>query len=170
MILLTLLAALLTPAPAGASRPEPVSIFVGPMVRDGFVDIDKGVSDSIRDLQRELRKNPSFVVVLDEAAAVIKLYVVARAKAQAGGSTEVSQASGTAGPGSAQGTSTTVTVPNAVNRLDTLLRVGSYERAFAGESDWVVSAWTRCASSVVKDLAVWLAANRDGLPSKTRPQ
>ena len=46
-------------APLGKqSAPSPetkVSIFVGPQTRDGFVDIDRGVLDSIKDLKAELR-------------------------------------------------------------------------------------------------------------------
>src|SRR5262245_8020331 len=141
----------------GAS-PKPVTIFVGPMVRDGFVDVDQGVLDSIRDLQGELRKNAAFSVVADQAGALLKLYVVSRTKAATGASAQISTATGTATGTQAQGTGTSFTIPVELQRLETLLRVGTYERAFTGESE---TSWGRCASSVAKDLAVWVTANRE---------
>jgi hypothetical protein len=143
-----------------AATPKPVTIFVGPMVRDGFVDADQGVLDSIKDLQAELRKNGAFSVVADQAAASLRLYVVSRTKAATGASSQIGTATGTATGSQAQGTGTSFTIPVDVQRLETLLRVGPYERTFTGESQ---TSWSRCASSVVKDLAVWLAANRERL-------
>jgi hypothetical protein len=34
-----------------AQQPKP-SIFIGPQMRDGFLDVDSGVRDSIRDIQQ----------------------------------------------------------------------------------------------------------------------
>jgi hypothetical protein len=78
-----------------APAAEKVAIYVGPSVRDGFVDVDSGVLDSIEDLRKEL-----------------------------------------------QG--------------------GDYETTFVGESE---SRWKARAQSIVKDLEVWLKANRDRLPA-----
>ena len=39
-----------------------IAIYVGPQVRDGFVDADVGVLDSIKDIQDELKKSPRFTV------------------------------------------------------------------------------------------------------------
>jgi len=151
---LIFVAALLPAGAAVAKDQKPVSIYVGPMVRDGFVDVDQDVLDSIRDITGELRRSPSFAVVIDESAAALTLRVVSRLKVVSGAG--VTTGSGTAIGSQVVGTS--VTVPVEVMRLQTLLRVGSYERAFTGESE---TAWKRCAGSIVKDLAVWVSANRE---------
>jgi hypothetical protein len=36
--------------------PARVSIYVDPQIRDGFVDVDRGVLDSIKDLEAELAR------------------------------------------------------------------------------------------------------------------
>ena len=146
-----LLAALLAAGVAGAQSPGPVPIFVGPMVREGFVDVDQGVLDSIKDIQGELRKDRAFAVVAVEADAALKLYVVNRTKRETGGSVAIGTATG--------GVGTATVVPLTAYRLETLLLVGSYKRAFTGEGTWKGSA-----RAVAKDLAVWVAANRGRIP------
>jgi hypothetical protein len=63
-----------------------------------------------------------------------------------------------------QGTSTSTDVPDVRHRLETLLRVGDYEKPMIADSDWVVGQWGRCAGAVVKDLSAWVEANRERLP------
>ena len=65
----------------GASRPgsadDPaVTIYVGPQTRDGFVDIDQGIVDSIRDIKNELRHSRLFRVVETADGSTITLTVV----------------------------------------------------------------------------------------------
>ena len=52
-VLLGLLLAFPT-AIASAQNSKP-AIFVGPQIRDGFVDIDAGVRDSINDIKQEFQ-------------------------------------------------------------------------------------------------------------------
>ena len=75
-------------APVGAESTK-VSIFVGPQTRDGFVDVDTGVLDSIKDIRDELRSSKRFVLVPTEAAATIVLTVVGRRTAGQSGSVGV---------------------------------------------------------------------------------
>jgi hypothetical protein len=160
MMLSFLLAALLAPAP------KPVTIYVGPMVQDGFVDADKGLADSIKDIRNEMLLNRGvFMLVADESVAALKLYVVWRGDGDH--TATITQGYGTAwgsaGAGSAQvsgyGASTSSTV-STTYRLESILRVGTHEKMFAGESGWTRK---RCAKSIVKDLAAWVAANRERL-------
>lgn len=44
-------------------KPAAVPIYVGPQVRDGFIDVDRGVLDSIDDVVRELRKDKRLRIV-----------------------------------------------------------------------------------------------------------
>jgi hypothetical protein len=155
------LAAMLAAGVANAGSAKPVRIYVGPVVRDGFVEADKGVLDSIKDIQKELRKDRTYAVVAGEAEAALKLYVVTRRTRETGGSVGIGTATGTGSGGFVQGTGMTVSIPLAVYRLETLLRVGTHERPFTGESD---AAWKGSARAVAKDLAVWVAANRERIP------
>ena len=50
---LSIILAHATAAPAQEQRP---SIFVGPQLRDGFLDVDTGIRDSIRDSQQEFQQ------------------------------------------------------------------------------------------------------------------
>ena len=127
--------ALLLFAPA---RP-PVAVYVGPLVRDGFADVDRGVKDSIKDLRHHLqaeigKKRARFVD--DEKAADVKVYVVGR------GTTE-----------SASATS----APDNLKRLDIRLRAGTYERAFVAEK----GSWSDLSLRIAKDISAWLEANHD---------
>ena len=139
----------------------PVKIYVGPVVRDGFVDVDQAVLDSVKDLQLELRKNPAFKVVTAEADATLKLYVVLRATVPTGSNVESGTASGSTTGSNAQASGFSVSTPIEAHKLETLQRVGTYERAFIGAS---VNTWKGSAGAVVKDLAVWVTANHDRLP------
>lgn len=160
------LAVLMAVSPA-----QPVTIYVGPNVRQGFVDADEGITRSIEDLRKELRKNRALRVVVDESSAMLKLYVVARSKVSTGDTVVTGTGSSTTKGGAHSGSATAVTVPVMANRVETLLRVGEYERPLVGESDWVVGAWKRCASSIAKDLQAWLVANQERiavLPAATQ--
>jgi hypothetical protein len=128
----------------------PVSIYVGPMVRDGFVDVDKGVLDSIKDIQGALRKDRAFVVVAVEADATLKLYVVARTTAPAGPA------------GGVVVGNVVIAIQDEIRQIETLLRVGDHERAFTGGgAGWT---WGQGARAVMKDLSAWVAANRERIP------
>jgi len=160
-------------APIQAKDPAPtVSIYVGPQVRDGFVDVDQGVRDSIKDMREALREQrwecPSgkrpvfpwsdcsdaqFRVVNDESAAELKLYIVKR-------TTELGPTSMTGVI--IKGTGTVASAPTNVNRLETLLRAGTYEREFVAEHD----RWKRLAERIGKDVSAWVTANRERVLTK----
>ncbi len=133
----------------------PVPIYVGPNIRGGFVDVDKGVLDSIEDLRQELRENSSLRIVADESAAKLKLYVTARRKFKTGDSVAFGTSTATT-PTTASGTGYAVGVEGY--RVEAILRISDYERPMMGESQ---SRWKGCVKSIAEDLAVWLKANRE---------
>jgi hypothetical protein len=53
-----------------AHAQQKISIFVGPQTRDGFVDVDSGGMDSLKDIRSEFEKLREFSVARtrDEAA------------------------------------------------------------------------------------------------------
>ena len=132
--------ALLLFAPA---RP-PVAIYVGPLVRDGFADVDRGVTDSIKDLRHHLqseigKKRVRFVD--DEKAADVKVYVVGRGAAESASATSA---------------------PDNLKRLDIRLRAGTYERGFVAEK----GSWSDLSLRIAKDISAWLEANHDRVLSR----
>lgn len=143
---------------------EPVTIYVGPVVRNGFVDADEGVLDSVKDIQSRLRKNRAFAVVASEARATLKLFVVSREDVEVGSGSVVTTGTARATGNTVQGISTSTEVRDVLHRLETLLQVGEYEKTIIADSDWVVGQWGRCAGAVVKDVTAWLEANRSRLP------
>jgi hypothetical protein len=56
-------------------------------------------------------------------------------------------------------------IPANSRHVETLLRVGPYERAFVGD-DQTTETWKRCAQMIAKDLSAWLGANRERVAEK----
>ena len=125
-------------------------LYVGPQVRDGFVDIDSGIRDSIRDIKEELKRT-DFRVVASREDATLVLIVVARGIVT-NGSVGFSSNSAIAGTGSGFG----FVVPNSVPTLTTALHVATYNRVMQSEGP----TWGRAAKTVVDDLLAWWEANR----------
>jgi hypothetical protein len=78
------LACLMLFAVAGSSlvqstgHTQRIQVFVGPATRDGFVDIDGGILDSIKDIQNELRRSKLFTVTNTRDGARLVLIVEGR--------------------------------------------------------------------------------------------
>lgn len=141
----------LTYAQDAAQRAVPV--YIGPEIRDGFVDIDQGVSDSIKDIQNELRLDRQFIIARTREEATIRLIVLGRGIVT----------NGSLGFGSSHaGTGTAFVVPNTVPTISTVLRVAAYEKRLHSEG----GTWRNAAQQVVRDLKAWFEANRDRLPEK----
>lgn len=77
-ITVTLLLCAIVGADATMQRPAPIPIHVGALSRDGFVDVDHGVRDSVRDTQGELKKKKQLKVVPRPEDAVLHLYITRR--------------------------------------------------------------------------------------------
>jgi len=119
------------------ARARAFPIFVGPQVRDGFVDVDKGVLDSIQDILGELRGSRRFAIVRSPDVAVLQLFVVGRRIAGQGDSYGVPIG----------GVFYTASVKRRA--IATILRVGTYEKATTSE-DPSSDTWTGAAQRVVK--------------------
>src|SRR5262249_28215066 len=135
-------ALILAAKPASVQDAARVSIYVGAQVRDGFIDMDAGIRDSIRDIQQEC-STAGLTVVADPDEAQIRLFVLGRGLPVKG---EVGVSSGSAigGIGFAFG----IMVPNTVPTITTTLRVGQYERTNSREG----GTWRNAAKNVVDDL------------------
>ena len=151
MPLSTLLRAVLTAATLGAvPGAEPVTIYIGPMERDGFVDADKGVLDSVKDLKNNIRGKREFQVVQTKEAATLHFFVVKRFRG--------ADLAGAAIPVGG----ITMVLPVEGKAVQCLLRVGTHEKGFVAEDD----TWGDAAGKLVNDLRVWLQVNRERLPKQ----
>ena len=155
---------------AVAAQRGRVSIFVGPQTRDGFVDMDSGVRDSIKDIQKALKTSDRFQVVDEAGKATIVLVVVGRRISGSGGAVGITTPGVTVGGGTIAGVQqSTITTPGVTTMvpidrraIDTVLRVGTYEKTITSEGP-DGSTWGSVARAVVKDVTAWLDANRAAL-------
>ena len=128
-----------TPTTAVAKKTDP-TIYIGPQVRDGFIDTDSDIVDSIKDIKNVFRKRIKQVRIVDAPEeALLHLYVLGRGKSESG---------------------TTIFLDPVFLNIDelyvnTLLRVGDYEKEIIGVED----QWRDCAGQVVNKLKVWLSEN-----------
>ena len=65
--------------PMPASAADTLTIYVGPKVtQDGVRDVDRGVLDSIKDIQRELRRHHGITIAQNAESADFVLSVMKR--------------------------------------------------------------------------------------------
>jgi hypothetical protein len=128
-----------------------IRVFVGPQTRDGFVDVDQAVLDSIEDVQNEFRRSKDFALVETRDEATLVLDIVARRTAGESGSVGVPIGT------------MTMFLPIKRRAIDSVLHVAAYEKAITSE-DENNDHWKAAAKQVVKDVAAWVKANRSRLP------
>jgi hypothetical protein len=134
----------------------PITIFVGPQTRDGFVDVDQGVLDSIKDITKALRGGKGFRVVPTRDDAQIVLEVLSRGITSASGGGAVAAPVG----------SSTFLIPMSTRGIATMLRVETYEKPIVFPN---CPDWGYCARLVVKDIETWVAANPSVADRKPQP-
>jgi hypothetical protein len=144
-------------APSVFAQDHKPSIFIGPVARDGFLDIDAGVRDSIRDIQQEFRNDSQFAVSESRDQAALVLLVVGRGIVMAA-SAGMASSSAYAGYG--------LVVPGEKPTLTTLLSIGKYAKALQSTG----GTWTAAAGAVVRDISAWWDANREAVERRGEKQ
>jgi len=132
------------------ARDSRTTVFVGPLVRDGFVDVDRGVLDSIKDIKNELDGKKRVLVVADKVQAQVTVDVLSRGATSSGGGGAVAMPIGTM----------TFLIPIGTIGIATVLHAGSYEKPIVFQN---CQGWRNCARLVAKDIEVWIAANGTSL-------
>jgi len=135
---------------------KPVTVYIGPATKDGFVSTENKVMDSVQEIReaftKELRKSPGFVLVGMEEKADVKVYVQR--------STSFSTSTGYVGGVTTIGSTTFGYVSKPViswNTLDAEIQVGVHaQHVYASDA-----GWKNLAKRLSKDIAVWLIANRE---------
>lgn len=129
------------------AQPSPTTVYVGPHVRDGFVDVDQGVLDSIADIKTELGKSRQVRLTDTPTGARVVLYVIGRHSPGSGDAI-----------GIPVGTMTVTSVSKR-RAIQSLLTVGTYERRFVSEDDHT-DTWKAAAKRTARDVLAWIDANQ----------
>ena len=150
---------LLLAAVAATPQPTRVSVYVSAPIRDGFIDTNKEIQGSIKDLRHKLsgmKKLFRLVDVREEADIVVT--VVTRG---VGSETYGERLSYTEYYNNAVLTSG----PMVANTfwVAAVMEVGTYRKEFMGtytnNSRYSLGAWGDCAKDIAKDLKSWVVAN-----------
>lgn len=137
--------------------PDPIRVFVVAPVAthpSGFSEPrSKDRADSVRDLQREIRKKRKTLALAEsrEQADVV-LEVLGRGIASEADGGVIAVPLGRS----------VIAQPTyrSANVVRTRLVVGDYERPIVGAFDGIGDVWSECAEQITKDLDAWIAENR----------
>jgi hypothetical protein len=138
-----------------ATAPDKICVFVALPERDGFVDAGQGLTDSRRDLIKEINSRTTLMAVAKRQDADIVVTIIRRevTSERDGGSVTVP-----IGP-------TTIVRPtyDSEARLVTAMEAGDFKRDVVGRFGWRSDVWQECAERVSVEVASWAEANRDRL-------
>jgi hypothetical protein len=137
------------------------TIFVGPETREGFLDVDAGIRDSIGDIQRELARSRSLKLIDVREEATLALIVLGRGVVNQG-SVGVGASSTASGGGSGY----MIVVPHNVPTLSMMLKAGNYERLLQSSG----STWGGAAKTAVDDVYAWLDWNQEAVVALLKTQ
>lgn len=150
--------------PIQAAQTRPVKLYIGAATQGRFVNIDKSVQDSIKDITGKLRDTKGLLVVVPKREdADLVLVIAARGQGSEPYGQRLSLQETYRG-------AEVVNMPISLNTwwVSTLLEVptADYRREFLGTYthppglDYYGGAWTECASRIAKDLKTWVEANK----------
>jgi hypothetical protein len=142
-------------AAALGAPPEKISVFVALPERDGFVDAGSGLTESQRDLMREINSRKTLRTARTKAEADIVLTVVAR---------DVFSERDGGGVVMPLGPVTTIRPTyNTVMALRASMEVGDFTREIVGRFGYRSDVWQECAERVSMEVEGWAIANHDRL-------
>jgi hypothetical protein len=130
-----------------------IKIFIGPPTRDGFVEVDSGVRDSIGDITRQFTGDKKYLIVQtrEQASLVIEISRRGIAGTKSDGAVIVP-----VGP-----LAIAASVSTDIRVIEGVLKVGDYSRPLLAEKS---DDWGDLGKDIAKDVKAWVAANRSKLP------
>jgi len=138
---------------ASQRRDERIPLFIGPPMRDGFVETDAGVRDSVKDIQNALRSSRVLRLVQKPEEATVVLTIVARSMAGDAGAVGIPIAG------------FVMLAPIHGRSIQWTLRVNAYETTRISEDrERGTCYWA--ARAVRADVVAWVEANRHVLTAQ----
>jgi hypothetical protein len=136
-----------------------VSLYLAAPVKDGFVDTNKGIQDSIKDLRKRLGKDKRIVIVDNPSRADVVLTVVGRGvHYERTGQTQVTT-NYFDSESSTRVETTTQDVYSSGMWVKTVLSFGRMQREISGGYSNEPGGWGACATQIADDVRSWIAAN-----------
>jgi hypothetical protein len=138
-----------------SSAVDRLKLFISAPTRDGFIDIDQGILDSIADIRNHLDGSKQIVVVDTSEKADVTLTVVKRG---IGSELYLERLTDLDYFGQAELDSTTL-AKNAI-WVTTVVEIGNHRKEFTGQHRDVLGAfWSKCAKQIANDLEGWVKSN-----------
>ena len=146
---------------------DPVSVFVSAPMRNGFVDTNKEIQDSVNDIRGRLSGMKEFRIANTRDDADLVLTVVTRGI----GSEQYGQRlQYTEYYKNAELTSTPIVVSTLW--VTAVINVGDYRKEFVGTSvnnpGIRLGTWRECAKNLADGLRAWAVANAEQLKQRRR--
>jgi len=154
MITSLLMLILLAPQPT-----EKISIYLAAPTKDGFVDTNKGIQDSIKDVRKRLAKDKRIAIVDDPARADVVLTIIGRGiHYERTGQTEVT----TNYYDSETSSRTEVTRQDIYSSgmwVTAVMQFGKFQKQINAGYSNEPGGWGACATQIAEDVKSWIAAN-----------
>ena len=120
------------------AQSDRATVYVSASMRDGFVEMSKGIEDSVKDISRRLAKMKEFRLVNSREKADIVLVVLARSEGRS--------------------------IEFMAKWVQTVMEVGQYQKEFWGhDGPAPISKWGSCADQIADHVKAWTLANREQL-------
>jgi hypothetical protein len=154
MITSLLMLILLAPLPA-----QKVSIYLAAPTKDGFVDTNKGIQDSIKDVRKRLVKDKRIAIVEEPERADVVLTIVGRGiHYEKTGITEVTTNSYDSETSSRTETTTQDNYSSGM-WVTAVMQFGKFQKQINAGYNNEPGGWSECATQIADDVKSWIAAN-----------
>lgn len=154
--MITSLLVLILMAPVSTQK---ISIYLAAPTKDGFVDTNKSIQDSIKDVRKRLAKDKSIAIVDDPVRADIVLTIVGRGiHYERTGRTEVTT-NYYDSESSSRTETTTQDVYSSGMWVTAVMQFGTLQKQINAGYSNEPGGWGECATQIADDVKSWIAAN-----------
>jgi hypothetical protein len=154
MITSMLMLILLAPLPT-----QKISIYLAAPTKDGFVDTNKAIQDSIKDVRKRLLKDKHIAIVDDPARADVVLTIVGRGiHYERTGQTKVT----TNCYDSETSSRTETSIQDVYSSgmwVTAVMQYGTFQKQIHSGYGNEPGGWGECATQIADDVKSWIAAN-----------
>ncbi|HKW97342.1 MAG TPA: hypothetical protein VJN43_06380 [Bryobacteraceae bacterium] len=140
------------------------NVYVSAPLKEGFVDTDKEIEDSVNDIRSHLSRMKEFRIVESPSQADLVLTVVMRGIGSESYGQRINY-SEYGGPYYKNAQLTNTPMVAQTLWVSAVIEIGTYRKEFVGTALNVPGVrwgrWNECANHLAKDLRSWAVANRE---------